>query len=98
MRTLVEEFFNGNLETAIAKLPSRAERIAAYESAMNTLLDPRHAPWPSDGQPGDMGDRVHAMMDTPVEVRIANMTAAKLGCAYAEAQSGVERGYAIGAF
>lgn len=75
------------LDEAVAKLPSRAERIARYESAMNDLLDPRHAP-----QPGG------PWYDAPVEVRIANMQAAKHGGAYAEAVEMVERGYAIGAF
>ena len=66
MKTLVEGFFNGNLEAAVSKLQSRTERVAAYEAKMNDLLDPRHAPWPSDGQPGDMGKRVRSMMDMPV--------------------------------
>lgn len=36
--------------------------------------------------------------DAPVEVRIANMQAAKHDGAYADAVEMVERGYAIGAF
>lgn len=87
MRTLVEEFFNGDLDTSIAKLPSRAERIAAYETAMDALLDPRNAP-----QPGG------TWYDAPVSVRIANGIAAKFGGAYAEAVEMVKHGYAIGAF
>lgn len=46
MRTLIEEFFNGIMSRRNAKQPSIEERVAAYEAAMQKLLDPDAAPQP----------------------------------------------------
>lgn len=92
MRTLVEEFFNGDLDAAISKLPSRAERTADYEAAMNDLLDPRSAPQP--GGPWVVG----GWNDMTLTERIDAMTEAKQGGAYADAVAMQARGYAIGEF
>ena len=101
MPTLVEEFFHG-VEVAPKPTESKRltieERTAIYETRMDALLDPRNAYWPGDGQPGDMGDRVRAMLDTPPAVRIENMRMAKYGGAYADAEKMVSMGYAIGYF
>ena len=73
------------LDEAIRALPRHSQRMAAYEAALDELLDIRNAPEPSG-----------LRYDEPVSVRIENMTAAKHGGAYAEAVAMQERGYAIG--
>jgi len=73
------------LDEAIRALPRHSQRMAAYEAALDELLDIRNAPEP--GGP---------WYDEPVSVRIENMTSAKHGGAYAEAVAMQERGYAIG--
>lgn len=56
------------LSAAVAKLPSRAERSAAYEAAMSALLSSDAAP-----QPGG------PWCDASIDARVASMFAAKYG-------------------
>ncbi len=84
MRTLVEEFFNGDLESAVAKLPSRAERIAAYESAMEGITNSE------DWETPDM-----RYADGTIQ-GIEHHGQTKFGGAYADAVALQARGYAIG--
>jgi len=66
--SLVQEFFKNALRKEDA-LEAKQARISRYEKAMDDLLNPMNAPWPSDGQPGDMGERVRAVMSLPPQVR-----------------------------
>lgn len=52
-------------------------RIAHYEAMLRALLDPMSAPFPSDGQPGDMGDRVRAIANMTVSQRVECMVSAR---------------------
>ena len=73
MPTLVEEFFSGQeLQSAVNKLPTRAERQAQYRAVMDDLLDPVNGAWP-----GDDGRSVRLVMRTSPQARAANGLHAK---------------------
>jgi len=84
-RIIIDNETGRILDEAIHALPRHSQRMAAYEAALDALLDIRNAPEP--GGP---------WYDAPVSVRIENMTAAKTGGAFAEALEMQERGYACG--
>lgn len=75
---------------ALPRLSDVKMDMAVRKAAVERKLDPRSAPQP--GGPWVVG----GWEDIPVEVRIANMTAAKTGGAFAEAMEMQERGYAVG--
>ena len=73
------------LDEAIHALPRHSQRMAAYDAALDGLLDIRSAPEPGGPWCG-----------LSVEERIECMTAAKTGGAFADALAMQERGYAVG--
>lgn len=86
-RIIIDNETGRILDEAIHALPRHSQRMAAYEAALDGLLDIHSAPEPGGPWCGlSVAERIECMIE------------AKHGGAYAEAVAMQERGYAIGHF